>query len=104
MRIWLDVLFYSGLGCACMVIKDVVGTILTDAVANGKAKLAGNMDGIGDIVSIVLASCSGVQLIHLGWKGWLGIIPIGITGKYVTQHAVKWSHQNIQPESEIPTN
>ena len=78
MRIWLDVLFYSVIGSACMVIKDIVG--------------------------IVLASFSGVQLVHLGWQGWLGIIPIGITGKHVTQHAVKWSHQNIQPESEIPTN
>jgi len=103
-----------------MVIKDIVGTIYTDAVSNGRHKLAGNMDGIGDIVGIVLASFSGVgigdivgivlasfsgvQLVHLGWQGWLGIIPIGITGKHVTQHAVKWSHQNIQPESEIPTN
>jgi len=83
-----------------MVVKDIVGTVYTDAVANGKAKLAGNMDGIGDIVGIVLASFSGVQLIHLGWMGWLGIIPIGITGKYVTQHAVKWSHENITEEPQ----
>ena len=104
MKLWLEVLFYSGVGSACMVVKDIVGTICTDAVANGRHRLAGNMDGIGDVVGIVLASFSGVQLIHLGWQGWLGIIPIGITGKHVTQHAVKWSHQNIQPESEIPTN
>ena len=95
MKLWLEVLFYSGVGSACMVVKDIVGTIYTDAVANGRHRLAGNMDGIGDVVGIVLASFSGVQLIHLGWKGCLGIIPIGITGKYVTQRAVKWSHKNI---------
>ena len=91
MHVWLEVLFYSAIGSVCMVVKDVVGTVLVDAIANGKHKLAGNMDGIGDIVGIVLASFSGVQLVHLGWQGWLGIIPIGITGKHVTQHAVKWS-------------
>jgi len=98
-KLWLEVLFYSGVGSACMVVKDIVGTICTDAVANGRHRLAGNMDGIGDVVGIVLASFSGVQLIHLGWQGWLGIIPIGITGKFVTQRAVKWSHKNIT-ESE----
>lgn len=95
MTVWADVALYSGIGSACMVVRDIVGTILTDAVANGRHKLAGNMDGISDVVNIILASYSGVQLIHLGWQGWLGILPIGITGKYVTQHAVKWSHANI---------
>ena len=95
MKIWLDVLLYSGIGSVCMVVRDVVGTILTDAVANGRHKLAGNMDGISDIANIILASFSGVQLIHLGWQGWLGIIPIALTGKFATQHAVKWSHRNI---------
>jgi len=95
MHIWFEVLGYSAVGCACMVVKDVVGTVLVDAIANGKHKLAGNMDGIGDIVGIVLASFSGVQLIHLGWKGWLGIIPIGLTGKFTTQYATKWSDENI---------
>ena len=32
--------------------------------------------------------------------GWLGILPIGIVGKYVTQHAVKWSHKNMKSELE----
>jgi hypothetical protein len=96
MRIWLQVLFYSGIGCLAMVLKDLTSTIYTDAVANGRAKLAGNMDGIGDYVNIILASFSGVQLIHLGWRGWVGIIPIGIVGKYTTQHAVKWSAKNIK--------
>ena len=55
MRIWLQVLFYSGIGCLAMVLKDLTSTIYTDAVANGRAKLAGNMDGIGDYVNIILA-------------------------------------------------
>jgi hypothetical protein len=98
--IWWHVLLYSSIGCGCMVVKDVVGTVLVDAIANGKHKLAGNMDFLGDIVGIVLASYSGVQLIHLGWPGWLGILPIGFTGKFVTQRAVKWSHHNIEQEPD----
>lgn len=96
----LKVLYYSGIGCICMVAKDMLGTILTDAIANGRAKLAGNMDGLSDLVTIILASFSGVQLINLGWMGWLGILPIGIVGKYVTQHAVKWSHKNMKSDLE----
>ena len=96
MKIWLDVAFYSGIGCLAMVLRDVTSTIYTDAVANGRAKLAGNMDGLNDYVNIILASFSGVQLIHLGWQGWVGILPIGIVGKYTTQPAVKWSAKNIQ--------
>jgi len=81
-----------------MVIRDILATVLTDAIANGKHKLAGNMDGASDIVNIILASYSGVQLIHLGWRGWLGIIPIGIVGKFTTERATKWSHENIKEE------
>ena len=91
MNIWLKVLLYSGVGSVCMLIKDLVGTILVDAIANGKAKLAGNMDGILDLASIVLAAFSGVNLINLGWRGWLGILPIALVGKYTTQHSVRWS-------------
>lgn len=98
MKIWLDVLLYSGIGCIAMVARDILNTVLTDAIANGRHKLAGDMDGLSDIVNIVLASFSGVQLIHLGWRGWLGILPIGIVGKFTTEHAVKWSHKNIKEE------
>ena len=98
MHVWLEVLKYSAVGCACMLAKDILGTLLVDAIANGKAELAGNMDGISDYVGIILASYSGVELIHLGWRGWLGIVPIGIVGKYTTQHAVKWSAKNIQED------
>ena len=98
MHIWLDVYFYSFVGCICMIARDILNTVLTKAIAEGHAKLAGNMDGLGDIVNIVLASFSGVQLIHLGWRGWLGILPIGIIGKYTTEHATKWSHKNVVEE------
>jgi len=97
-KIWLEVLFYSGIGSICMVARDVLSTVLTDAIANGKAKLAGNMDGLNDVVNIVLAAYSGVNLIHLGWQGWLGIIPIGIVGKITTERATKWSHKNIKED------
>jgi len=95
MKVWLDVALYSSIGSVCMVFRDILATVLTKAIAQGRHKLAGNMDGLSDIVNIVLASYSGVQLVHLGWRGWLGIIPIGVVGKYVTQHATKWSHENL---------
>ncbi len=98
MKIWLEVLLYSGIGSICMIARDILATILTDAIANGKHKLAGNMDGLSDVVNIVLASFSGVELIHLGWRGWLGIIPIGIVGKITTERATKWSSENIKEE------
>jgi len=97
-KIWLEVLLYSGIGSICMIARDILATILTDAIANGKHKLAGNMDGLSDVVNIVLASFSGVELIHLGWRGWLGIIPIGIVGKITTERATKWSSENIKEE------
>jgi hypothetical protein len=100
MKVWLDVLLYSTIGSVCMVAKDVVGTILVDAIANGKARLAGNMDAISDVANIVLASFSGVELIHLGWRGCIGILPIALTGKFVTQHSVKWSDKNIHDDGE----
>jgi hypothetical protein len=81
-----------------MVVRDVVATVLTKAIAESKHKLAGNMDGLSDIVNIILASFSGVQLIHLGWRGWLGIAPIGLIGKFTTERASKWSHENVQEE------
>jgi len=96
MHVWLAAAFYSVIGCACMVVRDVLATILTKAINTpGKHKLAGDMDGLSDIVNIILASFSGVQLIHLGWPGWLGILPIGIVGKFTTERAAKWSHENV---------
>lgn len=98
MRTWLDVLLYSGIGCVAMIARDILSTVLTKAIAEGKHKLAGNMDGLNDIVNIVLASYSGVQLIHLGWRGWLGILPIGLVGKVTTERATAWSHRNVQED------
>jgi len=81
-----------------MIARDILSTVLTKAIAEGKHKLAGNMDGLSDIVNIVLSAFSGVNLIHLGWRGWLGILPIGIVGKLTTERASKWSHENVQEE------
>jgi hypothetical protein len=98
-KIWLEVLFYSGIGSICMVARDILATVLTKAIAEGRHKLAGNMDGLSDVVNIILASFSGVELIHLGWRGWLGILPIGLIGKITTERASKWSHENVQEEN-----
>jgi len=82
-----------------MVARDILATVLTKAIAEGRHKLAGNMDGLSDVVNIILASFSGVELIHLGWRGWLGILPIGLIGKITTERASKWSHENVQEEN-----
>jgi hypothetical protein len=95
MKVWLDVLLYSGIGMVCMFFRDILATVLTAAIAKGHHKLAGNMDGISDIINIILAAYSGVQLIKLGWPGWIGILPIGIVGKFTTEIATKWQHKNI---------
>jgi len=49
----------------------------------------------------VLSAFSGVNLIALGWQGWLGILPIALVGKYTTQHTVKWSARNITEEEHV---
>jgi hypothetical protein len=95
MTTWYSVALYSGIGSVCMVLRDILSTVLTKAIAEGKHKLAGNMDGLADVVNIVLASFSGVELIHLGWRGWLGICLIGLVGKFTTERATKWSHKNL---------
>jgi hypothetical protein len=100
MNTWTDVLFYSAIGSASMIGKDMVGTILMDAIANGKAKLAGACDFALDWLSIIVSAFSGVRLLDMGAKGWIGVIPIAIAGGATTYHTVKWSHKNIKPEEE----
>jgi len=83
-----------------MVVKDMVGTVLVDAISNGKARLAGACDFVLDWVSIIVSAFSGVHLLALGAMGWLGVLPIAIAGGATTYHSVKWTHKNIQPEPE----
>lgn len=100
MHVWLEVAFYSAIGSACMMVKDLAGTVLIDAIANGRARLAGNLDGLLDIVSIMLNAYSGVHLLHYGWRGMIGLLPIALVGKLTTEHSVKWSAKNItEPDS-----
>lgn len=102
MKIWLDVAFYSGIGMVCMFFRDILATVLTAAIAKGHHKLAGNMDGLSDVINIILAAFSGVQLINLGWRGWIGILPIGVVGKFTTELATKWQHKHmIDAPSEV---
>jgi cadmium resistance protein CadD (predicted permease) len=81
-----------------MLGKDVAGTILVDAISNGKDKLAGNLDGVLDVVNVVLYGFSGANLLSYGWRGFLGLIPIALTGKYTTQHSVRWSRKHIKED------
>jgi hypothetical protein len=96
-----DIVGYSAVGSACMLAKDMLGTILVDSISNGKAKLAGTCDFFLDWVSIILAAYSGVNLVQRGIWGWVGILPIAIVGGFTTYHTVQWSHENIQPEEEV---
>jgi len=95
-----QIVFYSAIGSVCMLVKDMVGTILVDAISNGKAKLAGFCDFLLDWASIILAAYSGVNLIERGFWGWMGIIPIALVGGFTTYHTVQWTHENIKPEEE----
>jgi hypothetical protein len=78
-----------------MVVRDILNTVLTKSISQGKHKIAGWADGSSDIINIILNAGSGVHLIGMGWRGWVGIIPIGVTGKITTEKASKWSSEKL---------
>jgi len=90
----------SVVGCIGMAVMDTVGTILVRAINAGRGNLAGMMDAIGDLAKMSVLSIAAVRLTtHYGWWGWLGIIPILITGFLVTRHATHLT-SGIEDEEE----
>lgn len=102
---FLRILGYSALGCFGMAIQDTVGVTLVKAIGAGRATLAGACDVASDVAKIVIMSISGVELTHaFGWKGYLGIIPILVTGFVVTFHATRLSAKIVNVEEEAATD
>ena len=84
-----------------MAIMDTVGTVLVRAINAGRGNLAGAMDAIGDLAKMTVLSIAAVRLTsHYGWLGWLGIIPILITGFLVTRHATHLT-ADIEDEEDV---
>jgi len=83
---------YSLVGCIGMAVMDSVGTVLVKAVSAGRGNLAGSMDAVGDLAKITILSVAATRLTsNYGIWGWLGVLPILITGFFVTKHATKLS-------------
>ena len=90
----------SALGCLGMAVMDTVGTVLVRAINAGRGTLAGLMDAAGDLAKMTVLSIASVRLTsNYGWWGWLGIIPILITGFLVTRHATHLT-AGIEDEDE----
>jgi len=85
--IW-HIVWLSFVGCLGMAVLDTTGTIMVKAISTGKGWLAGLCDAIADLSKITVLSISSVDLTHkFGIKGFIGVIPIAITGFLVTAHA-----------------
>ena len=83
---------YSLVGCIGMAVMDSVGTVLVKAVSAGRGNLAGSMDAVGDLAKITILSVAATRLTsNYGIWGWLGVLPILLTGFFVTKHATKLS-------------
>ena len=91
---------YAVLGCIGMAVMDSVGTVLVRAISAGKGNLAGAMDALGDLAKITILSVAATRLTSdYGWWGWLGVVPILITGFFVTKHATHLS-DSIEDEDQ----
>ena len=105
MSTWLHIAAYSLLGCVGMAIQDTVGVTLVKAIGAGRALLAGACDAAADIAKIAIMSISGVELTRsFGWRGYLGILPILVTGFVVTFHATRLSAKIVNVEEEAATD
>ena len=88
---------YSALGCIGMAVLDSVGTVLVKAISSGRAMLAGMCDVAGDLAKMSVLSVATVRLLDIHW-GWLGLLPVLITGFFVTYHATRLSQSFDEEE------
>lgn len=84
------------LSMAGMVACDFFGVLLGVGEARGQDDVA----GIGDVGSdffgkYVLASWSGAALTHSGHGplGWLCIVPVLVTGFFMTKYTTRWARR-----------
>jgi hypothetical protein len=94
------IILYAVVGSIGMAVMDGVGTVLVRAINSGRGNLAGLMDAVGDLAKITILSVAATRLTtNYGAWGWLGIVPILVTGFFVTRHATILS-QRIDNEEE----
>lgn len=77
------------ISCLSMIMKDAVGVFLVTAEARGNERLAGLLNPLGTLASIIFYSVGAMGLVHnYGWKGYMGILPILVVdyvdGRYFT--------------------
>ena len=85
---WGNIFWLSFLGCVGMAVQDSVGTFLVRAINTNRPALAGMMDVVGDVATVVFLSICANDLTHgYGWKGYTGILPVLVTAYFVTHRA-----------------
>jgi len=100
LMIW-PIIGYALLGSIGMAVMDSVGTILVKAISAGKGNLAGFCDAVADLAKITILSVAATRLTSdYGWWGWLGVLPILITGFFVTKHATHLTKHIENEEDE----
>jgi uncharacterized membrane protein YjfL (UPF0719 family) len=98
------IVLYAVIGSLGMAVMDSVGTVLVRAINAGRGNLAGFMDAVGDLAKISILSVAATRLTSdYGAWGWLGIVPILLTGFFVTRHATILS-QRIEDEDDAEEN
>jgi hypothetical protein len=99
--IWLHILWLSVIGCVGMAVMDTVGTVLVRAINAGRGNLAGFMDAVGDAAKMSVLSVASVRLTSdFGIKGYIGILPILVTGFLVTRHATHLTSNMVDEDEE----
>lgn len=80
-----------------MLVRDVLGTCLMLATSVRKHKLAGHFDGLSDFATLILYSGAGGDLVHnYGTKGYLGLIPVAVTGDLTTRFSTKYGDRIME--------
>jgi hypothetical protein len=64
------------LACAAMALRDMLGTFLVVAEAKGRAWLAGALDALGDLATILVTIAGAGVVIQHGWT-WHAILVLG---------------------------
>jgi len=65
------------IACVSMVVKDAVGVFLVKAEAAGNERLAGVINPMGTMASILFYSVGATNLTHnFGAIGYLGLLPV----------------------------
>jgi hypothetical protein len=89
MNFWMLVV----LTCVSMIFKDAVGITMQIAEARGNAKLSAMLNPLGTIAQVAFFSFGAVQLLHYGWRGVLGLVPVLIIDTIDGFYFTKWGRK-----------